>query len=419
MLNDKIKFVKNIGFLYLICFILLVGLFVFYKSLPPEQARAGSSQNVAGFAWSENIGWLSLNSSNCDSDNNGLSDGAPAGCPAAGTTIPSYGVNIEESGAITGYAWSENIGWVQFNPTGPYPASPNYSVTLDEPTGQITGWARALAFADGWDGWIRFDSVSLDDESGVIAGYAWASDIVGWLRFSGGYGSGLLDFEQNNPPAVNGLSVNQGDYCSSPLRPILSWNFQDDVGDYQDAYDVQITGILDSCLPAPGTCSPGHSASSFSPVFPLAYNTSYSWRVKVWDNGGLDSAWSVSNNFTTALHAFPEPDFAPVSQKITKDEFTQFCSVQQTGVCLNNLSKCYNSAGAEISCVSKTFFWALPAGAEFGEGDNQATANPKIKFTGSGLQNVSLTITDEVGGCSITKQVRVTRPLPKWREVAP
>ena len=35
-----------------------------------------------------------------------------------------YGVDVEANGNVTGYAWSE-IGWIQYNPAGPYPSAPN------------------------------------------------------------------------------------------------------------------------------------------------------------------------------------------------------------------------------------------------------------------------------------------------------
>lgn len=418
-------FRKKQFLVFIFCCLAIAIVFLAWLWVAPA-IRAGALQNVFGFAWSANIGWISLNSSNCDSDNNGLSDGSPAGCPVVGRPISSYGVNIEADGSFTGYGWSANIGWVHFAPVGPYPALPNYSAKLDSETGQITGWARALSYADGWDGWIRLDGVSMDAQTKEISGYAWGSDVIGWLKFFSVYDS-LLDGEPNNPPTVAGLSVNQGDYCSSPLRPILSWVFQDDPGDYQDYYNVQLDDdlniaenpLVDSCLPAPGTCSPGHTARSFSPLSPLSYNTTYYWRVRAWDSGGLDSAWSAPDSFTTALHAFPDPDFAPISQKITEGELIRLCSVQETGICETGLSKCYNNQGDIISCWGKIFSWQIPVGAEFGEGSGANTPNPKVKFANSGLQNVSLTITDSVGACSITKQVRIARPLPDWREIAP
>src|SRR3989344_3175772 len=64
-----------------------------------SNVQAASTDNVSGFVWSENIGWISLNSTR---------DGSAT----------SYGVNISPmtgTGIFSGYAWSENIGWISFN----------------------------------------------------------------------------------------------------------------------------------------------------------------------------------------------------------------------------------------------------------------------------------------------------------------
>ncbi|MFA5042360.1 MAG: hypothetical protein WC507_02840 [Candidatus Paceibacterota bacterium] len=56
-----------------------------------------SNGNLSGWAWSENYGWISFSSSTDDS-------------------IYDYGVKVSTStGEFDGYAWSENIGWISFN----------------------------------------------------------------------------------------------------------------------------------------------------------------------------------------------------------------------------------------------------------------------------------------------------------------
>ncbi|MBU3942412.1 PKD domain-containing protein [Patescibacteria group bacterium] len=51
----------------------------------------GSPSEVAGFAWSDGLGWISFNHLNCDLDSDGFSDGI-GGCPVAGTIISDYKV---------------------------------------------------------------------------------------------------------------------------------------------------------------------------------------------------------------------------------------------------------------------------------------------------------------------------------------
>lgn len=162
-----------------------------FNSIPASLAGAG--HNLSGFAWSENIGWISFNNT-------------------TGGGSVNYGVNIDPAtGDLSGYAWSENIGWIKFDPIGHYPSLPNNSAKLDITTNQITGWARACAGTvngdctgasrtDGWDGWIKMTGTALNGSGyGVIrssgancglAGYAWGSDVVGWISFKGTAGNG-------------------------------------------------------------------------------------------------------------------------------------------------------------------------------------------------------------------------------------
>ena len=127
------------------------------------------SNNLSGWAWSSNIGWVSLNCADenvCSSSN--------------------YGVSMDPStGNLSGYAWSPSIGWINFAPTGMYPEAPNYSATISTSTGVASGWMRALSYNklhdDGWDGWIKITGASTT--GGILSGWAWGGLVVGWLNF--------------------------------------------------------------------------------------------------------------------------------------------------------------------------------------------------------------------------------------------
>jgi len=209
-----------------------------------NKVEAGSEDNVSGFAWTGGgyigadsgistgtIGWISFNCTNdfCRDptthelldysclDNSCVNNGGEChnSCitcsekSATGKTIicdstcvdccgPSgtgdcvetnYGVNIDSTtGNITGYAWSENIGWIDFDPSGPYPTDPQYSACINLPSvsgevcegdvaeNEVSGWARAVSAsssateAGGWSGWIKMGGalMVLDD---LAAGY--------------------------------------------------------------------------------------------------------------------------------------------------------------------------------------------------------------------------------------------------------
>jgi hypothetical protein len=121
-----------------------------------------------------------------------------------GEVSDSYGFDIPtEDGNVTGYVWSENIGWIDFDPSGTPPASPSHSVKREG--NQLTGWARIVGIANesavnnsgGWEGWIKMSGttqssapygVSLEylgnGNDDALNDYAY-SDEMGWITFEG------------------------------------------------------------------------------------------------------------------------------------------------------------------------------------------------------------------------------------------
>ncbi len=70
------------------------------------------------------------------------------------------------------YAWSDNMGWINFNPT-------NGNVVVSDT--EITGYA----WNDNY-GWINLSPTNsgISNSSGTLSGYAWGEG-VGWINFSG------------------------------------------------------------------------------------------------------------------------------------------------------------------------------------------------------------------------------------------
>jgi len=71
------------------------------------------------------------------------------------------------------WAWGENTGWINFNPT-----NGNVTVTDSALTGNI--------WSDNY-GWIKLNPTNggvLNDGEGVLSGHAWGTN-VGWVNFSG------------------------------------------------------------------------------------------------------------------------------------------------------------------------------------------------------------------------------------------
>lgn len=185
-------------------------------------------QRLVGHAWSENIGWISFN------------DG-------------SEPVTLADTGDLLGYAWSENIGWVQFGGLSDFPDTSKGS-DAKLVGNNLTGWARALGGVarrsstagagtitagdnrGGWDGWISLEGVTLTGPvSGTppkksFEGYAWGSDVVGWVTFDkvgvtsnlggciGPYGTVIADgqsFTYYSEPAEDGSCQSEDRICSA------------------------------------------------------------------------------------------------------------------------------------------------------------------------------------------------------------
>ena len=311
--------------------VLIISAFSF---LGATQAKAASTDNVFGWAWSANTGWISFNNVGLKSDNtatenylNTTNGGIAPGIPADiadntngyGTITHgvNYGVHICSSetdakcsslkgirkGRFVGYAWSSNIGWINFNPTldttytKTYPdgSIDNYAkVNLSSPSGgfyPITGWARACAvylsgcsgqlnpsyYNGGWDGWIKLDSsfqnLTLTQTADPTHGWhefrkwVWgtsddASDtnnteaVIGWGTFNcydinaGGSFCGISNYK-----VVTNLSV--GTVCT---------NVTDcPAGDYC------CNGVCSSsacCTPVPNTCPGGSVCVNGNCVYP-------------------------------------------------------------------------------------------------------------------------------------------------------
>lgn len=411
------------------------------ESVKPPIAQATTiDHNMIGWAWSENIGWISFNSANCDTDGDGRSEGPVSGngCPVAESIIANYGVNLDLSTNIfSGYAWSEHIGWIKFDPAGPYPQYPNSSAMLDG--SNVTGWARAAGYssplAGGWDGWIKMSGKATNGaDYGVsfvggnaFEGSAWGSDVVGWISFKGtNYGARL----SNTLPEARNLAISQPNlangtsfYCKyEPSQTSFSWTFYDpDYGSSQTAFQVQIakdnafsTIVVDSCpTPTTGTCTSGNSATSYVPSSGmLAYNTTYYWRVIVRDD---KNQWSLNPasgpSFTTPAHRYPAVDFTWSPSSPSQGEEVQF----------TDKSKCYTVGGSQVACPVAGFYWTF----QDGDPANSTLQNPVVKFSSTGSKTITLRVADaEAFTCSatnseLTKVFKVKIKLPSWKEVSP
>ncbi len=216
------------------------GNFTSYAQTPPQV------QNISGWAWSSNVGWIAFGS------------------------WPNR-VRLETAtGNILGYAWNNNIGWIRLDPPGPYPAPPNYPANLAQHSTKITGpitgspvtgWARACSVflsgcsgalksniqLGGWDGWIKMSSDQTEPQSYGVAvgsspgqsfpnslyGEAWGGDVIGWIDFCPG-DSGL---PAQGCVLVDSLNVS----CSGTPNPAILGSGPNDI-----TWNLTVTGNYSS-----------------------------------------------------------------------------------------------------------------------------------------------------------------------------
>src|SRR3989339_1600164 len=62
--------------------------------------RASADDNVSGWGWSSNIGWIGFNSTDCNIDGDLIYEGANEGNPAGSTPAP---IGCPTSGAVNDY----------------------------------------------------------------------------------------------------------------------------------------------------------------------------------------------------------------------------------------------------------------------------------------------------------------------------
>lgn len=383
--------------------------------------KAAATDNVAGFAWSENIGWISFNCTNST--------------PPCSAT--NYGVKLDlGTGNLSGYAFSENIGWISFSETG-CPAGTCQPRLVGN---DFLGWARALNNGGGWDGWISLNcansgacaknyKVSLSGSD--FTGYGWGGDIVGWISFNGTPAANYKVYISNASPAANNLSITPptvANLCgSSGAAYAFQWIFSDP-SDTESKFQMQIDNNSDFLTPTvdrtfSGLSNPDGSSNDQQAILTsaadapgadkLSYSATYYWRVQVWDSSGASSDWTypVSASFTTPVHVYPTADFiCSPSSTSCPSTHGQFEPISFT-----DKSVCYDNSNNSVACSSRS--WS------FGDGSPvSAEQNPKHTYTAQSATpyNLKLTITDVNGNfCSKEQGINIGASKPKWKEVLP
>lgn len=209
--------------------IIVATAFICASLIAPQKALSqGAGVAIYGWAWSENIGWIDLN------------------CVNTGVCATrNFGLNVLSDGTVQGYAWSDNVGWITtatsgcpVNPCGAYMS-----------TSTFTGWLKVIAASSTpqngkWDGMISLSSSTANSvinygvlkANSAMSGYAWGDTVLGWIDFSQatstfhgcqasytctGAGSQTITFNDNNCVANNITTCVSPAYCSAGVAVCL------------------------------------------------------------------------------------------------------------------------------------------------------------------------------------------------------
>ena len=500
---------------------------------PSKPGCEAQNSNVMGFAWSSTAGWISFNSKNCDVDKDGIYEGNSEGVPVGSTPAPpgcqtngavkSYGVNLDSGGILSGYAWSENIGWITFGygvsgdpdfgdisgcPSGACQAS------LDG-AGDFIGWARACSVFSAdcsgalknpwetgdWDGWINLkgninncdtdnngrldvscggDGIILADDcdtdnnefldvacggidnltipvnsgnykvilsGGNFNGWAWGGDVTGWISFCNG-ADYCVSVGTFNPSVTNANATSIDPCRQDPWAERISWVFtdveDDAAGTSQSAYRVDVERS-DLAVCSTGkqfdfiNTLTGNDINGFCPGFIDYGNFTYSWNVTVYDSEDNASAVTPGVKFpynssdpnspiATPDHSYPVANFSYSPDT----DILQFMDVT-----LDPFNDVSGNPLAEPTSVAAGYYikemeWIFGDGTPndidtFSDPGPALGYNVVHNYADQGTFAVDLKVTDssaQVYSCYASERftlqpIDVMSERPKWNEAAP
>lgn len=178
--------------IFIFIFIFILGLL-----LPMSMLRAYTVLSSHKYAWSDNVGYINFE-----------------------------GVIVDDD-TLSGYAWSANKGFINL--------SPIQGGVSNDGTGNLSGsaWGEGL-------GWIDFNNVSINSSTGQFSGTA-TGDLIGTLTFDCSFCDVETDWRESSPVVIlRGRRIAQ---ISTSVVPFLP-----DLGTIEDVQvkqiDIQKDGII-------------------------------------------------------------------------------------------------------------------------------------------------------------------------------
>lgn len=148
----QLIFKEKIMLLVFMAFLLGLPFFACRTGRALASTTNGTIDSTYKYAWSDQIGWINF---------------APTG------TGGTYKGLIITDSTVTGYAWSDKFGWINF---GPFSNNSGGGVK-NTAAGVLSGYAWSNNL-----GWINFSGVTINS-AGQFTGKTTADDIVGIINF--------------------------------------------------------------------------------------------------------------------------------------------------------------------------------------------------------------------------------------------
>jgi len=378
-----------------------IGAYVYFYAPRPD---------LIGYAWAENIGWISVNSLNCNTDGDGKYEGAsediqpvPADCPTSGTSgrVYNYGVYLDPipngngQQFFHGYAWSPTIGWIKFDPSPPYlsgtncGSGPSYLLNGLNTWGLVRACAAAPnpnscdgaggnSTAGGWDGWICLaDEISSVyqvklDSSTPKEFYNWAwggggndttdeakrqSAVVGWISFNK---SNCANNSNCTCPSLGGAACPNPSYpCNDPCA---------DLKDYKVTYQPENSAPTVSNAQITGTdyCTGTGDSNGIQKG-----QVSFSWSYTDFEGDDQERYWlqiATDSSFTNKVIDCQVPNSKVVDPNVAKTMTSAVSVVSSTSTEYNNRCNDGLDLGSRILAISYngTYYWRVKSKAASG-----------------------------------------------------
>ena len=209
---------------------------------------------LTGYIWGENVGWIKLGDNSCtgndccqtgtsygyENDSNSTDDDGDG-------VVDDWGVNNNISGILSGYAWGENIGWINFKDA----SGNNYHGARIDTNGNFSNYAWGENV-----GWINMNCSNNDSCNTVDfkVKTSWSSAVtpsspiygsafIGLTPPTGGFSIVINDDAEETDSRDVTLTLNGGPDAVDVMISNFS-NFQDGI---KKDYETTKTWTLTEC----------------------------------------------------------------------------------------------------------------------------------------------------------------------------